>query len=262
MDTLSVVLRGLVALLLPAQADLATLGSYSAQPAFILRVDEVIDFGSQIYVDKTQTNFVLLSSLLASPMVVDLRTGSFTVYGNSEIIQNLDGKAVWLSTAAKPASSGTCKIEGATVVCRNKTTVVIEARPQLIGEVSTEKLYANSLYYKQAQISYLPDPKSIESIHRLSEPIEIRAYFGTWSYACRELLPEFLAVITRAANPKLTVRLIAVNKELDEPSTLLAGIKITSVPTFSIYRNGKVSATFSYSRSGIERRLARLLASR
>jgi len=263
MDRVNHAIRLVTLFLIGAQILPQSNYAYFEHPAFVVRVNEVVDFESEVYVNRSQTEFVLLSSRLTFAMLIDLYTKRFSAYANSDFVQNVDRRQVDLRAIAKPSRRGICNMAGTSVACRyGDVMIAIVPRPHLNGEVSLQQLYAHSQHYRKVQASYMPDVESIQSLRSRTKPIEIRVYFGTWSSICREVVPEFLAVVAGAANPNLRIRLIAINKEMNEPSALVVGEKILQVPTFYVCRNGKEIATFSHRSTGVERKLAKYLSSR
>jgi thiol-disulfide isomerase/thioredoxin len=86
------------------------------------------------------------------------------------------------------------------------------------------------------------------------------AFFGTWCSTCREELPALFATLDAAANPVLTVRLIAVAEDLSEPSDLLAAYGVGDIPTLIGSDNGiEIGRIVDAPRTKLETELAEML---
>ncbi len=82
------------------------------------------------------------------------------------------------------------------------------------------------------------NPEQVTALKRIERKLEIDCYLGTWCGDSRRGVPPFMKALEAAGNPKLTVRLIGVNRDKFDPEFTAPEKGIERVPTFLINENG------------------------
>lgn len=149
----------------------------------------------------------------------------------------------------------------ASVVFRTADSqVVIAPAPPLVGEISREKLAERFPVYERRAAAYSPAPEAVQVVANTGAETEVLAFFGTWCSTCQEELPAVLATLDAAANPKIELRLIAVDEDLVEPVDLLTEYSVQDIPTLIVTRGGReIGRIIEEPKTTIEGDLARII---
>lgn len=117
--------------------------------------------------------------------------------------------------------------------------VDVRPEPPLVGEVTLEKLRAAKPDYVLAAEKYVPDAKSIAALQKVSGPIEVEVFFGTWCSYCKHWLPPFLKTVELMGAEKVSLRFFGMSEDLSEPADALSLRDVSKTPTFVVLRDGK-----------------------
>jgi len=85
---------------------------------------------------------------------------------------------------------------------------------------------------------YVPYPDVIELL-RSAGPAEIEVLFGSWCSDSFEQVPYLLTALKAAGNPSLTLTLVGLDRQKDEPAGRGKAAGVKRVPTIVITRNGE-----------------------
>jgi thiol-disulfide isomerase/thioredoxin len=87
--------------------------------------------------------------------------------------------------------------------------------------------------------NYVPNPETIAALKNITDDITIKIFMGTWCEDSQNQVPHFYQVLKQIHFDENKVILITVDRSKTTPDHLEAGLNITNVPTFIIYKNGK-----------------------
>ena len=115
--------------------------------------------------------------------------------------------------------------------------------------------------YSQRFTEYSPKPDPVQVIHNFAGPAEIKVVFGDWCSDSKKQVPAFLKTLEAADNKNLQVVYLNVNRQKKEPADLLAGLNLSSVPTFIVSVGGQeVGRIVESPKMSVEQDLAEILA--
>jgi thiol-disulfide isomerase/thioredoxin len=207
----------------------------------VLQGDSLLP-GARLY-DAEDFQSLLLVRPEGPPLLLDLTT---------DAVYELDSTAVsWSGAEGEPVLEGR---EGALPVGvlekgeDGTVRILLDGEPQalglapappLVGPVSREELLRVKPVYAEDARKYHPREEAVAELASLQEPVEILVFFGTWCRLCKRLLPKLLAVLDAADNPRLQVRFVGVDEELEEPAELIERHAVGATPTIIFLKGGR-----------------------
>jgi len=120
-----------------------------------------------------------------------------------------------------------------------KTVLISGHRNQPGPLAGEEAIYALAPQWRVLRDHAEPDERAVEVLASVDTPVTLKVYFATWCGDSRRDVPELLAALAAAGNPRLGLELIGVGNGFTEPAELLAGDRITNVPTIIAIRDGE-----------------------
>jgi len=109
----------------------------------------------------------------------------------------------------------------------------------LRGVVTTEQLYADSPEFRTNAEAYQPDQQSVAKIRAIDRKIKVVLFLGTWCYDSIHNAPKLLKALDQAANPNLSLEIIAVDRNKDDGGGLAEKFGLKRVPTVILLADGK-----------------------
>ncbi len=171
--------------------------------------------------------------------VLDLKPQQVLVYPRAGVV-GADGEPHPLAAAeGKPLAPFVTEPDGRIVFSDGARHFTLAAAPPLLGPISRAELEARQPGYVRRAKAYRPDPDAISRIATVQRPVEILAFFGTWCLICQHELPAHLATLDAAANPNLTLSLVAVDENVAEPRDLIAQYRVVTTPTMIVLADGQ-----------------------
>ncbi len=108
---------------------------------------------------------------------------------------------------------------------------------------------------------YEPDQEALAVLRSYDRDVELLAFIGTWCADCAREVPRFLKSVYLAHNPRLHVKLLALDRSLRDPGGVAEQYSIDHVPTFVVVIDGmEVGRIVETPSSTVEHDLALLLA--
>lgn len=108
-----------------------------------------------------------------------------------------------------------------------------------VGAITKEQLYGEHPEYSRAAEQYAPNGQIVEKIRGWGQRVRILVFLGTWCPHSRSEVPKFLKVVDLAANPNLSVSMIALGPEMKDGEGMAENHTIRRVPTFVFLRDGR-----------------------
>jgi len=106
-----------------------------------------------------------------------------------------------------------------------------------LGIVSREQILSLRVFHHY-YLKYLPKDDPVKAIHSFEQPLEIKVFFGDWCKDSKKHVPAFVKTMEIADNKMIQVTYINVSTDKRDPTDLLAGWDIRSVPTFVVLLDG------------------------
>src|SRR5262249_13954804 len=144
-----------------------------------------------------------------------------------------DGAGADLDSAAKLEHLGRFqKVDAVATTFASGGHVYLIARHQgVYGEIDEARLWETVPVWKRVADAYTPEAATIAGLKRISTPVRLTAVFGTWCGDSKEFVPRLLKAVHDAGNPKISVRLVALDLDFRRPADVIQGRRIINVPT-------------------------------
>jgi len=128
------------------------------------------------------------------------------------------------------------------------------------GEVTRAQILSLKVY-NYNYVEYVPKSDPVQAIHNISQPVEIKVFFGDWCIDSKKHVPAVIKTLEFADNANIKVTYINVTPDKKNPAELLAGWNITHLPTLIALYNGAESGRIVETpKSGVDEDLTAILA--
>lgn len=128
-----------------------------------------------------------------------------------------------------------------------------------VGRMSHEQMLSVATQWRTTT----PAAKSdcVDAFRHRSRRAVVRVFFGTWCDDSRYEVSRFLGLVRTLGNQApFTVEFFAVDKDKREPHEQLRANRVSDLPTFIVFRNGReVGRIVSHPTTTVEHDLLRLL---
>jgi hypothetical protein len=108
----------------------------------------------------------------------------------------------------------------------------------VIGTLSIERFGERLPVWEEAVRRHEPDPKVVNSLRR-GPAATIEILFATWCRDSYDHVPPLLSALREAANPRLRVELIGLDRDKMEPEGRGVLRAVVRVPTIVVLREGE-----------------------
>lgn len=202
-------------------------------------VDGRLDKTAQALVSGPRT--AIVSPLLEEAFLLDRETKAFQVVPRAAIRFAADRATATLDTAATPEEGGPFqKVDSSGRIFAWKGHSVLVARHQgLVGDVTEAALFEAVPVWKGLLESYTPSAAAVESLRKFKQPATMTLVFGTWCGDSKDYVPKVLKTLRAAGNPRLSVRLVALDNQFLQPADVIRARRIINVPTILVERRGR-----------------------
>ncbi len=119
----------------------------------------------------------------------------------------------------------------------NLNLQTIDGEEMFVGDVGYTEIISHFEDWREADANAAVSQALVARVKRISEPVEVVCYLGTWCSDSRHGVPPFVRALNAAKNPNITLKIIAVNRAKTDP--LRAANDIQRVPTFILKQKGK-----------------------
>jgi len=126
----------------------------------------------------------------------------------------------------------------------NKTKIDEKSQMEVLtGLCNRDGLESNLFksYYDSEYASYIPDTATINSLKKIlaNKNIKITIVMGSWCGDSQEQVPRFYKIIDALGFPESNITLYCVDRTKKTDKGETDNLKITLVPTFIFYKDGK-----------------------
>jgi thiol-disulfide isomerase/thioredoxin len=215
----------------------SVLRGFQPSGEYTLIVDGVPVPGAEIYQNDKLPGMLILTSALASPVLLSPRTGQAETVNLMKVSKQKDGSVDLLADAVlSPVGQFTTEGENVSFVFQGKK-VRLNPRPALLGVKSNADLKGYLPDYVRNAKNYTPNAAAVADLKKLGTPVTVRVYFGSWCPHCRQHVPSLLKVEDQVQNPKIRFEYYGLPHDFNDPEAKKAGIR--SVPVGIVFVNGK-----------------------
>jgi len=196
-------------------------------------VDGRLDRGVQVLSADSGRRLALLLPDSKKALLLDREKSTFSVVPRKAFHVAADGMSADLAPDAVEKPGGALqKIDASQAILFWKHKTVLVARHQgLVGDVDEKTLFATVPAWGRSMESYQPVPAAVAGLAKEKRPVALTVVFGSWCGDSKEFVPRVLKSVHAAANPNLSVRLVALDNDFLHPQDVIAGRRIINVPT-------------------------------
>jgi hypothetical protein len=211
-------------------------------------VDGRLDRAAQVLVRGGPYGTVVVAPALPEALLLDRETESFRAVPKEAIAFSEDRATAELAVDAATLPGGaTQKVDASTTILSWKGHTLLVARHQGIsGEITESALYETVPIWKTLKDRYTPSADAVATLRKAGKA-RLTVVFGTWCGDSKEYVPRLLKAVEAAANPRLSVRLVALDPGFLRPSDVIYGRRVINVPTILVDRGeseiGRVTET-------------------
>lgn len=113
-----------------------------------------------------------------------------------------------------------------------------EPKEMVVGTLAPADFATVLPLWQERGDRYAPYPDVIELL-KGAAPAEIEVIFGSWCSDSFEQVPYLLTALKTAGNPSLTLTLVGVDRQKNEPEGRGKAADVKRVPTIVVRRNGE-----------------------
>ncbi|MEM9594894.1 MAG: thioredoxin family protein [Acidobacteriota bacterium] len=112
------------------------------------------------------------------------------------------------------------------------------------GDLEEAALWSAVPAWRLLADAWAPEDDVVEALRRVEEPTELLVALGTWCGDSRRSVPRLMAALEAAANPKISVRMVAIGRGFTEPLDFVRNRRVTNVPTIIVQQGGREVGRF------------------
>jgi thiol-disulfide isomerase/thioredoxin len=150
------------------------------------------EVSAEIYQSQRAAAFLVMSSKLASPVLISPRSGAVESVNLMKVAKRDDGSIDLLADATL-APLGQFRIDEEDVVFAvDGKEARLKPRPPLVGEQEASALREYSPYYVRAAESFQPDAELVSALKQQNRSVRVKVFFGSWCSVCKRYVPHVL----------------------------------------------------------------------
>jgi thiol-disulfide isomerase/thioredoxin len=205
---------------------------------FLLTIAGKEEPKAEILRSESARSYLILSSELASPILVNVPGGTVETVQLMKVARQPDGTVDLLADATL-AAGGKFQVQGANIEFQiDGKLLQLRQRPYVLGLTSGTSLLASSPSYQKTAKGYAPDAGILKRLKAQKEPVRVLTFFGSWCPHCKRHLPLLLKVEQGLAGSKFQFDYYGLPHPFDsEPEAKKYGID--GVPTAILFVGGK-----------------------
>lgn len=193
---------------------------------------------AEIYLSDKAGAYLIISSQLASPLLINTRTQMVESVSFMKVQKNAD-KTIDLLADASFDSVDRFTVNGQKVTFKVKgQDALLRAKPPLVGLQTAESLKSYKTEYAFRADEYKTDPAQVAKLKAETRNVKVRVYFGSWCPVCGRLVPKILKLQEDLKGAKIQFEYYGLPQPMsDDPIT--AKENLNGVPTAIVYVDGK-----------------------
>jgi hypothetical protein len=173
-------------------------------------------------------------------LVLDREAATFATVAKKEFTFTSDGASADLAPDAAPKLAGRLESvdAGSMILSWNGRTVLIARHQGLVGDVTEQALFATVPVWRRLMDGYAPAESGVAALAAEKRDVTMTVVFGSWCGDSKEYVPRVLKTLHRAANPRIHVKLVALDNQFLHPQDVIASRRIINVPTVIVESGG------------------------
>ena len=216
-------------------APIIALPAFAADPAWHdstrdVYIDGRLDRSVQILSADGGKKLAVLLPDAKKALVLDRDAATFSTVPRKAFAFTPDGAAANLTSDAAVKPGGAFqRVDSSTSILSWKGKTILVSRHQgLVGDVTEEALFAAVPVWRRLMDGYTPDASAIAALASEKRDVTMEVVFGTWCGDSKEFVPHILKTVQAAANPRITVKLIALDNDFLRPQNVIADERIVA----------------------------------
>lgn len=146
-----------------------------------------------------------------------------------------------------------------------KYTVVKDPESKILSGTINRSIIENDTafkWFKENGQYGTAEPSAVEAFKKNAPKFSLVVVIGTWCHDSQNLLPKFYRLIEKSGFPEAKITLISVDRDKKSFDKSSQKYKITNVPTFIVFKDGKeLARVIEYGKTGdIEKELGEIVA--
>lgn len=236
--------------------------SWQENIGLLVRVDGRPDGSAHLFDSEDYQRMLLVIGDRPSALILELADGTVGSVPRDSVRIDPEGFA-HLGLIGSEYLADCSRKDGLITFAIEETKIEIAPIPPLIGETTLERLIELKPAYALAAKAHKAEAGAIGVIKAVTEPTEVRVYFGTWCHLCKKIVPDLMRAVDLAANPKIQVRYVGVDENLTQPAAEIRADRITKTPTIVVRRGGlEIGRIEERAKKSVEADLAGILTQR
>lgn len=193
--------------------------------------------GAEIFQSERARAFLILSSELDNPVLLNLRSRQVESVGFMSLARRGDGSIDVLADAEiQPLSSFEVSESGASFAVGGRSLALV-TRESLTGRRDAEALIEYDPSYGRGAESYRPNPNLVSELGKQKEPVRVQVFFNSKCSVCKQMVPKIIAVERALQGSKVAFDYYGAPDDYKDPE--LDKRDVHGVPTGIVYVNGK-----------------------
>ncbi|MDX1632214.1 MAG: thioredoxin family protein [Thermoanaerobaculia bacterium] len=218
----------------------AVLQGFEPVGQWVLEVGGSVDPEAEIFQSQKAGSALLIRSPnLDAPVLLSPRkNGAVEIVPEEKVVEREDGTLDILSDADL-ASSGSYQMGGGSLsFSASGLELRLKEAPHSLGSHGAEELAEKDRGYAFEARTYDPSDPMLRSLRKVSEPVEVVVFFGSWCPFCRDHVPKAIRLARELEGTPIEFDFYGLPRGFgDEPKA--AQHDITGVPTAVVFRNGR-----------------------
>lgn len=193
--------------------------------------------GAEIYQSERARAFLILSSELDSPLLLNMRSRRVETVGFMSLARRGDGTIDVLADAEiRPVSSFDVAEDGVTFVVGGRN-LALATRESLTGPRDADALTEYDPSYARGAESYEPNPSLVAQLKQHKQPVRVQVFFNSKCSVCKQMVPKVISLERALAGSKVEFDYYGAPDDYQDPE--LEKKDVHGVPTGIVYVNGK-----------------------
>lgn len=193
--------------------------------------------GAEIYQSERARAFLILSSELDNPVLLNLRSRRVESVGFMSLARRGDGTIDVLADAEiRPLSSFEVGEDGVSFTVGGRGLSLV-TRESLTGRRDAEALVEYDPSYGRGAESYEPNPNLVAQLEQQEQPVRVQVFFNSKCSVCKQMVPKIIALDRALQGSRVEFDYYGAPDDYKDPE--LEKKSVSGVPTGIVYVNGK-----------------------
>ncbi len=198
-----------------------------------LYIDGEIDRPAQILTAESPRRIAVFSTEMRQAVVFDLEAKRVSTMPRTTWTFAADRLTATTPEQIEPRRTNKLRTTNNGVYLANVAgrALALTSHHSIAGFLTQEELFRDFPVWKAIAAAYQPEASSVTALRSVSEPLTVRIAFATWCGDSRNYVPKVLATLRAAANPNISVELLNIGPDFDDPLDFIQENRIMNVPT-------------------------------